>query len=49
MSQTETQTDNRVTIENITIPGTDLPKVKLININNVFYRCEREDGQKTSI
>lgn len=31
-------------VTNVTIPDTDLPKIKLININNVLYRCERDDN-----
>lgn len=38
MSSAET-----LTVTNITLPETELPKVKMININNVMYRCERED------
>lgn len=36
--------DTNYQVTNVTIPDTDLPKIKLININNVLYRCERDDN-----
>lgn len=30
-----------IEITNLTLPGTSLPKIKLININNVKYKCQR--------